>query len=239
MPPATVFFKLFAFACVTAGLPGACASNQAPLPLAEPPVRAGELRDFSGNWEKNYQLSDDFQSRFSLYIADVQRVFINPNAGSIQGGPALRGGGGGFNVASIEDLARFTEELTRMPLIEINQDDSLIEIERENDFTLRCAYADRQFVRSGNAFGSEVCGWNAERLQFQMQLGGGLSIAHQFSLSPDATMLNVTTTVSSDTVPVPMIISNYYTRFTPVGDDYNCMLTLTRRTVCSQRGTPQ
>jgi len=239
MSPAPAIPKQFVLACAIAGLLGACASNRTPAPPAEPPLRAEELRDFSGNWEKNYQLSDDFQSRFGLFIADIQRVFVNPNAGSIQGGPSLRGGGAGFNVASIEDLARFTEELTRMPLIEINQDDNLVEIERENDFTLRCAYGDRQFVRSGNAFGSEVCGWNAERLQFQMQLGGGLSIAHQFSLSPDATMLNVTTTVSSDTVPVPMVISNYYTRFTPVGDDYNCMLTLTRRTVCSQRGTPQ
>jgi len=240
MFPAFATSRPTALACLLAVLLAACAVPQeATTPTAQAPLRQGELRDFTGHWEKNYQLSDDFNARFGLYIADIQRIYVNPNASVIQGGPVLRGGGGGFGIDTVRDLARFTEELTRMPLLEIIQDTSLVEIARENDFTLRCAYEDRQFVRSANTFGNELCGWTDERLQFQMQLAGGLSIAHQFSLSQDATMLNVTTTVSSDTVPVPMIISNYYTRYTPVADDYNCMLTLTRSRVCSQIGTPR
>lgn len=217
---------------------GACASTpEPPAPTAAAPLRTGELRDFSGHWEKNYQLSDDFNTRFSLYAADVRRVIARLNQGDLEALPALRGRG--INVNAVNGLARFVEELTRMPLLEIVQDDALIEIERENDFTLRCAYADLQFVRSANAFGSDLCGWTDERLQFRMELGGGLSIAHQFSLSPDATMLNVTTTVSTDDIAVPLVISNYYQRYTPPEDDYNCLLTLTRNTVCTQRGTPR
>jgi hypothetical protein len=238
MPPALHQPALCCTTLLCLLLAGCATERKSPTP-AEPPLRQGELRDLSGHWEKNYQLSDDFDARFSLYIADIQRVFINPNGGSIQGGPVLRGGGRGFNPGSISDLARFTQELTRMPLLDISQSASLIEIARENDFTLRCDYQDRQFVRSANAFGSEICGWAGERMQFQMSLGGGLSIAHQFSMSADASMLNVTTTVSSDTVPVPMVISNYYERYTPAGENYNCMLTLTRSRVCSQRGTPR
>lgn len=239
MFPALVAPRSYALTCLLAGLLGGCATPEVAEPVAEAPLRQGELRDFTGHWEKNYQLSDDFNARFGLYIADIQRIYVNPNSSVIQGGPALRGGGGGFGLDTVRDLARFTEELTRMPLLDITQGSVLVEIARENDFTLRCAYEDRQFVRSANSFGNEVCGWTDERLQFRMQLAGGLSIAHQFSLSPDSTMLNVTTTVSSDTVPVPIVISNYYTRYTPAADDYNCMLTLTRSRVCSQTGTPR
>lgn len=220
-------------ALLLAGLT-ACASSPPAVP-AEPPVRSGELRDFTGYWEKNYQLSDDFNARFGLYIADIQRR-SSQTQGNLQGGPLVMGGG--YNVDAINGLARFTEELTRNPQIEISQDDVQIEIEREDDFTLRCAYEDRQFVRSINAFGSDVCGWNGDRLMFRMALDGGLNIAHQFSLSPDTTLLNVTTTVTSDAVAVPLVVSNFYQRYTPPDNDYNCVLTLTRSTVCSQLGTP-
>lgn len=215
----------------------ACASSpEAPEPDS-PPLRTGELRDFSGYWEKNYQLSDDFNTRFSLYAADVRRLLARLNQGDVEALPMMRGRG--LSVDAINGLARFAEELTRMPRIEIAQSAALIEIERENDFMLRCAYADLQFVRSSNAFGNDLCGWTGERLQFQMVLGGGLNITHQFSLSPDATMLNVTTTVSSDDVAVPLVISNFYQRYTPPEEEYNCLLTLTRNTVCTQQGTPR
>ncbi len=214
-----------------------CASAPAPEPEAAAPARTGELRDFSGHWEKNYQLSDDFNNRFTLYAADIRRLFTRLNQGNLEGVPRL--GGRGINTDAISGLARFTEELTLMPLLDIVQDDTRIEIEREEDFTLRCAYQDLQFVRSNNAFGADLCGWDQERLQFRMVLGDGLTIAHQFSLSADASMLNVTTTVSTDDVAVPLVISNYYTRYTPPPEEYNCLLTLTRNTVCNQRGTPR
>ncbi len=215
----------------------ACAQQPRTETLNEPQAPNSEPRDLSGHWEKNYQLSDDLNTRFTLYAADIRRLIARLNQGDIEGLPAF--GGRGLNLDAINGLVRFAEELTRMPLLEIEQANALIEIGRENDFTLRCAYSELQFIRSNNAFGADLCGWNGERLQFQMLLGGGLSIAHQFSLSPDATLLNVMTTISSDDVAVPLVVSNYYQRFTPPTEDYNCLLTLTRNTVCNQRGTPQ
>ncbi len=215
----------------------ACAASRAPEAPAAPPQRSGELRDFTGHWEKNYQLSDDFNTRFGLYAADIRRLIARLNQGDLEAAPLLRGRG--LSADAINGLARFAEELTRMPLLEIVQSNALIEIERENDFTLRCAYEDLQFVRSSNAFGSDVCGWTGDRLQFQMLLGGGLNIAHQFSLSADGSMLNVTTTLSTNDVAVPLVISNFYQRYEPPAEDYNCVLTLTRSTVCNQRGLPR
>lgn len=230
--------KLSPLLPVLAGfLLSACASDPAPETPGTAPERTGELRDFSGHWEKNYQLSDDFNNRFELYAADIRRLIARLNQGDVEALPMLRGRG--LSIDAINGLARFAEELTRMPLLDITQDAVLIEIERENDFPLRCAYENLQFIRSGNAFGNDACGWADERLQFQMLLDGGLNIQHQFSLSADGSMLNVTTTLSTDDVSVPLVISNFYQRFDPPADDYNCLLTLTRNTVCSQRGTPQ
>jgi hypothetical protein len=212
----------------------ACASQPertAPLAAAaEAPKHAGVLTDFSGHWEKNYQLSDDFNTRFQLYVADIQRSYSrNTESNGFNGG-------GGVDANAINGLARFAEELTRMPLLDITQDTKGVDIERENDFNLRCFYEDKLYVQSTNAFGSDLCGWNDKRLMFQMRLGGGLQISHQLSLSPDGAGLNIMTTVSSDLVAVPVVISNYYTRYTPPEENYDCQLTLTRNRVCSQQG---
>jgi len=214
----------------------ACASNtpDSQAQATEAPRLQGVLRDFSGHWEKNFQLSDDFSNRFSLYVADIQRLYTGQSRGGFEGGPSI---GAGLDADSINGLARFTEELTRMPLLDIEQETGSIIIDRENDFSLRCDYEDRQYTQSNNAFGADLCGWNQERMLFQLNLGGGLSIMHQFSLSPDSRMLNVTTRVTSASVAVPLVISNYYERFDLPEQNYDCLLTLTRSTVCSQTGT--
>ena len=214
-----------------------CASAPPAAEEAEAPLRIGDIQDFSGNWEKNYQLSDDFNARFSLYVADIERVLTNTQGRSDSDIAALAGTG--VNVEAINGLARFTEEITRTPMIEIVQDEGSINIDREDDFTLYCAYQDRQYSNSSNVFGSDTCGWNQERLIFQMALAGGLNITHQFSLSPDTRLLNVTTRVSSDLVAVPLVISSFYERYIPSGQDYNCVLTLTRSTVCNQSGAAE
>lgn len=185
-------------------------------------------RDFSGHWEKNYQLSDDFGARLALYVADIQRRYHAPSA---------RGDfGANTSNAAINGLARFTEELTRMPTLAIRQNGSGVNVEREQDFTLRCDYGMEGAVSSRNAFGVDACGWNGQRLIFTMQLAGGLSISHQFSLSADGEMLDLTTTVASDAVAAPLTVRNLYRRYTPPPDPYNCILTLTRSRVCNQRG---
>lgn len=230
--PIRPLILLIALLCTGCGT----ASSRNP-DLQEAPLLSSPPRDFSGYWEKNFQLSDDFNNRFRLYIADVQRLYTATGGrGDLQGGIAA---GAGVSVDTINGLARFTEELTRMPLLEIVQDKDSINIDRDDDFTLRCRYQDRQYTSSSNPFGNDQCGWSQERLLFQMSLPGGLNITHQFSLSPDSAMLNVTTRVNSGSVSVPLIISNYYQRYVPPEPDYNCLLTLTRNTVCSQNGEPQ
>ena len=128
------------------------------------------------------------------------------------------------------------EALYREIVGHIKQDDASVNVERENDFSLRCLYHEKQFVQRTNAFGSERCGWTNDRMVFQMYMAGGLQVSHLFSLSPDGTQLNVTSTIGSDRVTSPIVISNYYTRFVSQDDHYDCKQTLTRNKVCSQQG---
>lgn len=213
------------------GLLASCSSRQVTAPV-EAPLRSAPVRDFSGHWEKNYQLSEDMDTRMGLFFSDIQRRAAVQSR-QIQGGPVINGPV--VNADAVNGLARFAEELTRTALIDITHSEGRISIDRENDYTLRCTYGERQFARISTPFGSEICGWSDERFVFRMSLSDGLQIAHQFSLSPDASMLNVTTTVSSDRVAVPLVISNFYTRYEMEGLDYDCTLTLTRNNVCSQR----
>src|SRR5688500_2717103 len=140
------------------------------------PLSTANIQDFSGNWEKNYQLSDDFAQRFSLYVADIRRGFPTAQNGRNDSAIGVNLGNSGVDADAINGLARFTEEITRTPILEIVQEDGTINIDREDDFTLSCDYKDRQFNSSNSVFGSDTCGWNQERLIFQMALAGGLNI---------------------------------------------------------------
>ena len=206
-------------------------------PSAPVPARTtNTFQDFSGYWEKNYGRSDDFANRFNSYVADIRRIAFNQSRGEVSG---LQLNTRGINADAINGLARFTEELTRSPALVIEQDQRLISIERENDFTLRCLHGTEGGATARNAFGAEICGWNDQRLIIRMELSGGLNIAHQFSLSPDTSQLNVTTTVSSAQASLPFVISNYYDRYEAPQENYECTLTLTRNRVCTQIMTPE
>lgn len=187
--------------------------------------------DMSGNWEKDYQQSDDFETEFNLYMFDIQRRINTQNDG-LNNRATLGGGAPIGSMETIVGLARFTEEITRMPLLQIDQDRFRIKIGREDDFALLCEYFNRQTMITETPFGTEQCSWNGNQLLFFLTLQDGLRIYYQVTLSPDGRQLNITTTVSSDTVSTPMTISNYYRRFDVPDSNIDCILTLTRNNVC-------
>lgn len=207
----------------------ACATEQTPSRINE--AVDYEVVDLSGNWEKDYQLSDDFQTEFNLYMFDIQRKLSTQGDGLNRGNTIGVGSAGG-NMETVVGLARFTEEITRMPLLEIEQDRARVRIDRDNDFALTCDFINRQTATTQTPFGIEQCGWNGEQLLFRLNLTDGLQIFYQVTLSPNKQQLNITTTVTSDQVSTPMTISNYYRRFEPPENDIDCILTLTRNNVC-------
>ena len=210
------------------GLLVACATEEATRISEEVSY---EVVDMSGNWEKDYQLSDDFDTEFNLFIFDIQRR-LNPQSDNLNRSPSLSVGQASGSRETIIGLARFTEEITRMPLLQIEQDRSRMRIDREDDFSLLCEFFNEQTAITQTPFGSEECGWNGEQLLFQLILDDGLRIFYQITLSPNGQQLNITTTVSSASVSTPMTISNYYRRYDIPENEFDCILTLTRNNVC-------
>lgn len=195
-------------------------------------VNSSQLVDLSGDWEKNYQRSDDFETEFKNYVFEIQRQ-IKELEENRKRNPS-------FNVdnaitvsrQSIIGLAKFTEEITRMPVLHIVQDKTSVKINRENDFTLDCKFFNKQFSSLKTPYGTENCTWSRGQLFIRINLENGLTIVHQVTLSHDAQELNITTTTASREATVPLIISNYYNRYTQPENDYNCIQTLSRNDVC-------
>jgi len=190
--------------------------------------------DLSGDWEKDYQRSDDFENEFQNYVARIQRQ-IKELQENRKRNPS-------FNVdnpltvsrESILGLAKFTEEITRMPVLHIVQNKNSVQIDRENDFALYCEFFDKQITSKKNLYGTESCTWSRGQLFIQINLENGLMIAHQITLAPDARELNITTTVASREATAPLTISNYYDRYTEPEDYYKCIQTLSRNDVCKK-----
>lgn len=227
-------YRLCRFPLLIASLAlSACSTPQTPRINEEVSF---EVVDMSGHWEKDYQLSDDFETEFNLYLYDVQRR-LNPQSDGLNRSSGFSTGPGAASMEAVVGLARFTEEITRMPLLEITQDRSRITIDREEDFALFCEFFNRQVAITETPFGTEQCGWNGEQLLFQLNLTDGLSIFYQVTLSGNGRQLNITTTVTSSQVASPITISNYYRRYEVPESDIDCILTLTRNNVC--RRNPQ
>jgi len=195
---------------------------------------ARQVADFSGDWEKNYQRSDSFEIVFKNYILNIQSQINalqedrNRNS-SINADSAIR-----FSRESISGLAQFTEEITRMPLLHIVQDKTRVKINQKDDFALQCKFFEEQVSSKKNPYGIENCSWNRGQLFIQINLQNGLSIFHQVTLAPDAQELNITTTIVSREATFPLTVSNYYRRYTPPENDFNCIQTLTRNDVCKK-----
>ena len=151
---------------LAAGLLSACATPE-PSRISEEVTY--EVVDMSGNWEKDYQLSDDFETEFNLYMFDIQRR-LNPQSENINRSTTFGSGAAVGNRESVIGLARFTEEITRMPLLQIEQDRARMRIKREDDFALLCEFFNRQTSVTQTPFGTEECGWNGEQLLFMLIL---------------------------------------------------------------------
>lgn len=195
---------------------------------------AQQLADFSGDWEKNYQRSDSFEIVFKNYILNIQNLINALQENRNRNSSFNVDRGVMFSRESIVGLAQFTEEITRMPLLHIVQDKTRVQINRKDDFALQCKFFDKQFSSKKNPYGTEYCSWNRGQLFIQIKLKNDLSIVHQITLAPDAQELNITTTIASKEATLPLTVSNYYRRYTPPENDFDCIQTLTRNNVCKK-----
>ena len=191
--------------------------------------------DFAGHWERDYQLSDDVQDEFdSLYRRMRRQAERRSSSGMDRGagGPSVSVGGANNSIASLVGLARMADLITDIELMEIEQEEYRIKIDREGSFALICDFYQDTPQVYADQFGKEVCGWDSHQLLIKIILPDGLTIVHRLTLAKTKDKLNVATTVISDRVSQPFTLDRVFRRYKPLPEDFECEETLTRGKVC-------
>ncbi len=213
---------------VTSLVIAACA--QAPRqPMAGVPPAGPLPADFSGSWERDYSRGDEVSGALADAYYRLARTFPDQQ----QFGRPAPAGPPERDVAALYALARLAELITRGDVLGISQDVREIQIEREDDFALTCAFHGGRAVGVENAFGRETCAWDGPDLVSRLDLADGLTIVHRFTVSADRSQLRVVTTLDSTTSRVPFTLRRFYRRFERPAPDFNCVETLSMKRVCS------
>lgn len=191
--------------------------------------------DFSGSWQKDYRRSDNWEQKVNQTINqmryDMQRQ--QRNGFEMGAGPVAIQGAGGSGRANIIDLARFTELISRHNDLFITQTEDFIQIKREGEADLICDLGETPIRTYSDDFGSEVCGWNEDRLIFIISLPDKIDIRYQFAVSEDRHSINLITNVSSnDSLDFELV--QFFTRYETPQGEYDCKQTLSKGKVCTQ-----
>lgn len=168
----------------------------------------------------------------NFLFLDMRR-YIENSQRAARGGVPYSGPQPGSFEAMI-GLAQLAEEITRPVSLEITQTDSTIRVNREENFALICNFRANNNAVSIGTYGTEQCGWNADRMIFYTILPDSLTILHRLTLSPDAQELNIITTLNSSYATVPFSLSHFYHRYEKTPSQFDCTLTLTRNQVCTR-----
>ena len=189
--------------------------------------------DFSGSWERDYSRGPDLNRTVNHVLQQLsrstpeQRLSRAPGiANPVQTIPKR-------DVDAVLAMARFAEEITRLDVIDIEQTDTEIRVNREEDFALTCEFYDGVAKGTDSPYGMEVCNWDGSLLVSNLSLPGGLLISHRFAISPSGSNLRVDTTIASSSARVPFTLTRYFKKFERPASDFNCVETLSMKRVCS------
>ena len=195
--------------------------------------------DFSGSWEKDFGRSEKWEDELGRMLRIRQEQAVRQQAGVGGGGPAISIGNINLNSsrdgASIIDLARLAEYISRQTTINIVQDRQQVRIERRGEAPLVCSIEAGPMETFSSEHGTEVCGWDQQQLVFVITLPGDLVIQHRFTVAADREELRLVTSLrSGDGAPFNLLQT--FVRYDEPAESFNCVLTLSRGRVCSQTG---
>lgn len=203
--------------------------------------------DFGGFWEKDYRRSDNWQDELTRKMRLRQEAAArqggNPGAAARVSVPPISIGninlnGGRGRGASIVDLARLAEYISRQTTLRIDQTRDEIRIERRGDSSLVCGTGWQVVQTFTSSYGIEACGWDGQQLVFQTMLPDDLIVVHRFSVSSDGLLLNLITSVISKGSE-SFDLRQAFNRYDAPRAEFDCEQTLSRGRVCSQAGSPQ
>jgi hypothetical protein len=186
----------------------------------------GEMpADFSGSWARDYARGDKVNDVFQSAIWELGRRRDRSGQGPPRASER--------DVSNLIPVARLAEIITRTDELTIAQTENEIVIEREDDFSLQCAFYNGVAKSIESAFGRETCGWDDDRLLSVHDMPDGLRVVHRFHVSDDGQELRVITSVSSSSAPMPFTMSHYYWRYEKIPGKLECIETLSMKRVCS------
>lgn len=203
--------------------------------------------DFGGFWEKDYRRSDNWQDELTRKMRLRQEAAArqggNPGAAARVSVPPISIGninlnGGRGRGASIVDLARLAEYISRQTTLRIDQTRDEIRIERRGDSSLVCGTGWQVVQTFTSSYGVEACGWDGQQLVFQTMLPDDLIVVHRFSVSSDGLLLNLITSVINKGSE-SFDLRQAFNRYDAPRAEFDCEQTLSRGRVCSQAGSPQ
>jgi hypothetical protein len=197
--------------------------------------------DFSGSWEKDFRRSDNWRDELNRKMrmrqeAAQRQTSQSPRRNVVQ--PPISVGSinlprSSGSTASVVELARLAEYVSRQTTLNITQTLDEIRITRRNDSTLVCGLGYEVIQTFANEFGVEACGWDQQQLVFQTTLPGELSIVHRFNVSSNRKELNLIITINSRNRESFSLVQAF-TRYGAPAPDIQCDQTLSRGRVCSR-----
>ena len=196
--------------------------------------------NFSGNWEKDFARSDNWEDELNRRMNLRQQNAAAQRAGiGLGGGPSVTLGNTNLNSprrreANLFVLARLSEYINRSSTMEIFQDRERVRIERRGEAPLICGMDTGPTQTFSNQHGAEICGWDRQQLVFEVALPDGLYIIHRFSVASNSQTLRMITSISSNG-SIPFNLVQSYNKYQAPPNEYNCIQTITRGRVCSQR----
>ena len=242
--PAAGYFLAMALAVCLASLPAVAQDDDQLTVLdLDQPLRL----DFGGFWEKDYRRSDNWQDELTRKMRLRQEAAArqggNPGAAARVSVPPISIGNINFNGgrgrgASIVDLARLAEYISRQTTLRIDQTRDEIRIERRGDSSLVCGTGWQVVQTFTSSYGVEACGWDGQQLVFQTMLPDDLIVVHRFSVSSDGLLLNLITSVINKGSE-SFDLRQAFNRYDAPRAEFDCEQTLSRGRVCSQAGSPQ
>ena len=203
-----------------------------PMLLATAVVNRHDI-DFSGNWELDYQLSDHPNEKIrQVYIETRSRIEAQLRR---QGNHPVLVDPSILNLRSIAGLGQLAERIGQATVLDISQRDGHIVIQRNDDFSLICDFADMR--PKASVIGAEACAWDEDQLIFRIALPDGLNVEHKLSIAADRSRLNIATTVWIEGAGYPFTLNRVYMPFEPGAGMYHCEYTIARQTTCSLGGS--
>ncbi len=196
--------------------------------------------NFSGSWEKDFGRSDNWEDELNRMMRIRQQQAAQQSSGisPLNRGPAVSIGNINVNRsrgrgASIVDLARLAEYISRHSTMQIIQDRNEVRIERKGEAPLICGLEAGPIATFSSAHGTEICGWDMQQLVFEITLPEDLLIIHRFSVSSNNSVLRMVTSISSRG-SAPFNLIQAFNRYDAPAEQFNCIQTISRGRVCSQ-----